>query len=45
MNNVFRLVKPVLDKNMYIFKVTVFIKRATYEQSTILYSSLRIFNM
>jgi len=31
MNNVFRLVNPVLDRTMFIFKVTVFIKRAKYE--------------
>jgi len=30
MNNVFRLVKPVLN-NTYIFKVTVFIQQAKYE--------------
>jgi len=30
-NNVFRLVNPVLDRNMFIFKGTVFIKRAKYE--------------
>jgi len=28
MNNMFRLVNPVLDRNMFIFKVTVFMKRA-----------------
>jgi len=32
MNNVFRLLNnPVVDRNMFIFKVTVFIKRARYE--------------
>ena len=31
MNKVFRLVKPVFDRNMFIFKVTVFIKQAKYE--------------
>ena len=31
MNNVFCLVNPVLDRNMFIFKVIVFIKRAKYE--------------
>jgi len=31
MNTVFRLVNPVEDRNMYIFKVTVFIKQAEYE--------------
>ena len=31
MNNVFRLVNPVFDMDMFIFKVTVFIKRAKYE--------------
>ena len=28
MNNIFRLVNSVLDRNMFIFKVTVFIKQA-----------------
>jgi len=31
MNTVFCLVNPVLDRNMNIVKVTVFIKRAEYE--------------
>jgi len=31
MNNVFRLVNPVLDRSMFIFEVAVFTKRATYE--------------
>jgi len=31
MNTVFRPVNPVLDRNMFIFKVTVFINRAKYE--------------
>jgi len=31
MNTVFRLVNPVLDRNMFIFKVTVFIKQAKCE--------------
>jgi len=31
MNKVFRLVHPVLDRNMFIFKVTVFIKQAKHE--------------
>jgi len=31
MNNASRLVNPVLDRNMLIFKVTVFIKRANSE--------------
>jgi len=30
MTHVFRLVNPVLDRNKYIFKATVFIKRAKY---------------
>jgi len=30
-NNVFRLVNSVLDRNMFIFKVIVFIKRAKHE--------------
>jgi len=31
MNNIFRLVNPIFDRNMLIFKGTVFIKRAKYE--------------
>jgi len=31
MNNVFRLVNPVLDRNMFILKMTIFIKRVEYE--------------
>jgi len=31
MNTIFRLVNPVLDRNMFIFEVTVFIKRAKYQ--------------
>jgi len=31
MNNIFRLVNPVLDRNMFICKVTIFIKLAKYE--------------
>ena len=31
MNNIFRLVNPALDRNMFIFKVTVFMKQAKYE--------------
>jgi len=31
MNNAFRLVNPVLDRNTYISKVAVFTKRAKYE--------------
>ena len=45
MNTVFRLVNPVLDRNMYIFKTIVFIKQARYEQNTVFYSSHRVFNM
>jgi len=30
-NNVFRLVNPVSDRSMFIFKVTVFMTRAGYE--------------
>ena len=30
-NHVFRLVNPVYDMDVYIFKVTVFIKQAKYE--------------
>jgi len=45
MNTAFRPVNPVLDRNMFIFKVTVFINRAIYEKNTVFYSSLHIFNM
>jgi len=45
MNSIFRLVNPVLDRNNFIFKVIVFIKQAKYEYNTVLYASLRIFNM
>jgi len=46
MNNVFRPVNPVSDRNMFIFKVTVYITRgAKYEYNTVFYASLRIFNM
>jgi len=31
MNTVFRLMNPVLDRNMFIFEGTVFIKWAKYE--------------
>jgi len=31
MNNIFRLANPVIGRNMFIFKITVFIKRAKYE--------------
>jgi len=31
MNTVFRLVNPVYDMDMYIFKVPVFTKQAEYE--------------
>jgi len=31
MNNVFRLVNPVYNMKMYLFKVTVFIKQAKSE--------------
>jgi len=40
MNYVFRLVNPVLDRNLFIFTVTVFIKRAEYEYNTVFHSSL-----
>jgi len=36
MNTVFPLVNPVLDRNMHIFKVTVFIKQAECELNTVL---------
>jgi len=42
MNNVFRLVNPVYNMEMYIFKVTVFKKQAQYEWNTVFYSSLRV---
>jgi len=45
MNTVFRLANPVLDRNMFIFKVAVFIKRAKYQYNTVFSSTLRIFNM
>ena len=45
MNNVFRPVNPVLDRNMFIFKVTVFRRRAKYEYNPVVYSLLRIINM
>jgi len=44
-NTVFRLVKPVLDRNIFIFKVTLFMTRAKCELNTVFQSSLRIFNM
>jgi len=31
MNNAFRLVNPVLDRNTFIFKIAVFTKRAKSE--------------
>jgi len=45
MSNVFRPVNPVSDRNMFIFKGSVFIKRAEYEQNLVCYASLRLFNM
>jgi len=33
-NNVFRLIHPVYDMDMSIFKVTVFITQAKYEYNT-----------
>jgi len=45
MNNVVRPVNPVLDRNMFIFKVTVCIKPAKYESDPVFYSLLRIFNL
>ena len=45
MNNVFHLVNPVLDRNMFIFKVTVIMFRAKHEYNTVFCASLRIFNM
>ena len=43
MNNVFRPVNPVLDRSMFICKVTSFIKQDEYEYNTVLYALLRIF--
>jgi len=45
MNNVFRLINPVYDKNPCIFKVNVFTKQTEHEYNTVFSSSLRIFNM
>jgi len=45
MNTIFRLVNSVLDRNMFIFNVTVFIKWAKHEYNTVVYPTLRIFNM
>jgi len=41
MKTVFRPVNPVLDRNMFIFKVTVFVDRAKYEWNTVFYCPLR----
>jgi len=43
MNNVLRPVNFVLDRTMFIFKVTVFINRAKYEWNPVFYSLLRTF--
>jgi len=40
MNTIFRPVNPVLDRNIFIFKVTVSMKRADYESNTVVYSWL-----
>jgi len=45
MNNIFRLVNPVYDMDMYIFKASVFTKQAKYELNTVLISWFRVFNM
>jgi len=45
MNNVFRLVSPVYDMDMYIFKLDVFTKQAKYELNTAFRSPTRVFNM
>jgi len=45
MNHAFRLVNPVYDMDTYIFKVNVFAKQAKHESNTVLFSSLRVFNM
>jgi len=47
MNNVFRLVNPVYDRNPYIFKVDVFTKQVKYEENTVFllrpaYSTCRV---
>jgi len=45
MNTVFSPVNPVLHRNMYIFKVTVFINRAKYKKNTVFFPSFRVFNV
>jgi len=45
MNNVFRPLNPVVNRNMFICKVTVFLNRAKYEYNAVFYASLRRFNM
>jgi len=45
MNTVFRLVNPVYDTDMFIFKVDVFTKQVKYESNAVFVSSFRVFNM
>jgi len=45
MNTVFRLVNPEYDMDTYIFKVHIFTKQGKSEENTVLFSSLRVFNM
>jgi len=45
MHHVFRLMHPVLDRNMYILKVMYSKKRATYESNIVFDSALSIFNV
>jgi len=45
MNTIFRLVDPVYDMDTYIFKVNVFTKQATYEETTVFFSAFRVFNI
>jgi len=44
-NRVFRLVNPVHDMDMHIFKVTVFIKYAKSYQNIVFYYVPGVFNM
>jgi len=45
MNDVFRQVNLVYDRNPYIFKVNVLTKQAKYEENIVISSLLRVFNM
>jgi len=44
MNNVFRPVNPVFDRNMFIFQVTAFRNQAEYEKNIVFFSPLCVFN-